>query len=116
MEQAIEYFSATCLILGVIFTLIGSIGVLRLPDALTQLHAAGITDTMGAALIILGLVLKVGAGLLSVKLLIILLFLLFTNPAASHSLARAVRHYRNRPWMERVRSETAARGEAAKHD
>jgi multicomponent Na+:H+ antiporter subunit G len=98
VDQAIEYFSGFCLLAGVLLALIGAIGVLRLPDALTQLHAAELTDTLGAALIIVGLVLQSGASLLSVKLLILLLFLLFTNPTSSHSLARAVRHYRIRPW------------------
>ena len=114
MDQFVQYLSATCLIVGALLTLIGSLGVLRLPDALTQLHAAGITDTLGAALIIIGLAITAGTGLVSVKLLIILLFLLFTNPAASHSLARAVKHYRRRPWKERVQAETAPDPEASK--
>lgn len=108
MENLIFYAASACLVLGALFCLVGALGVLRMPDALTQLHAASATDTLGAALIIIGLILKVGAGLLSFKLFIILFFLFFTSPAASHSLARAVRHYRHRPWKQRVDTEQSA--------
>lgn len=101
MIAILEYLSAALLLAGVAFCVIGALGVLRLPDALTQLHAAGITDTVGAVLIVLGLMAQAGSVALAVKLAIVALFLLLTGPTASHSLARAVLHYRNRPWMER---------------
>ena len=40
---------------GVFFIVVGSIGVVRLPDVYTRLHAAGMTDTMGAGLVLIGL-------------------------------------------------------------
>jgi multicomponent Na+:H+ antiporter subunit G len=96
----IDVASGVLLLAGAAFVLIGAVGILRLPDALAQLHAAGITDTLGVALIVLGLVVKAGFTLLSVKLLLILFFLLITNPTASHALGRAVMHYRQRPWRD----------------
>lgn len=69
--------------------LLGGIGLLRFPDFYTRLHAAGMTDTLCALLIITGLVLQAGLTLLSLKLGLILLFMLFTAPTASHALARA---------------------------
>ena len=65
------------------FTLIGSIGIVRMPDVFTRLHAAGITDTLGATGVLLGLALKAGFSLLLVKLLLMLVFLLLLNPAQS---------------------------------
>jgi multicomponent Na+:H+ antiporter subunit G len=95
---AIDLLSGILLVSGAALVLLGTIGILRLPDALTQIHAAGITDTLGVALVILGLIVKAGFSLLALKLLIVLLLLVFTNPTASHSLARAVVSYRRQPW------------------
>ena len=91
--------SAILLLVGSGFTLIGSIGIVRMPDVFTRLHAAGITDTLGAAGVLLGLALKAGFSLLLVKLLLMLAFLLLLNPTACHALARAALHGLRRPWM-----------------
>lgn len=88
-EALINLLSWLFLIAGGMFGLVGGIGLIRFPDFYSRLHAAGITDTLCALLIILGLVLQVGLELLSVKLMLILLFLLFTTPTATHALARA---------------------------
>ena len=91
--------SAILLLVGSVFALIGSIGIVRMPDVFTRLHAAGITDTLGAAGVLLGLALKAGFSLLLVKLLLMLAFLLLLNPTACHALARAALHGLGRPWM-----------------
>lgn len=84
----LEVIAGIFLIAGGVFGLIGGIGLLRFPDFYTRLHAAGITDTLCALLIVLGLVISAGFSLLTLKLLLILLFLLFTAPVATHALAR----------------------------
>lgn len=89
MAVLIDLLSWLILLGGVAFALIGSVGLLRMPDFYTRLHAAGITDTLGAALIVLGLMLQAGWTLVSVKLLLILIFLWFTGPIATHALSRA---------------------------
>ena len=94
-----DVVSAILLLVGSGFTLIGSIGIVRMPDVVTRLHAAGITDTLGAAGVLLGLALKAGFSLLLVKLLLMLAFLLLLNPTACHALARAALHGLRRPWM-----------------
>ncbi len=91
--------SSILLLVGSVFALIGSIGIVRMPDVFTRLHAAGITDTLGAAGVLLGLALKAGFSLLLVKLLLMLAFLLLLNPTACHALARAALHGLRRPWM-----------------
>ena len=94
-----DVVSAILLLVGSVFALLGSIGIVRMPDVFTRLHAAGITDTLGAAGVLLGLALKAGFSLLLVKLLLMLAFLLLLNPTACHALARAALHGLRRPWM-----------------
>lgn len=77
------------LVAGSALVVIGGIGVLRLPDFYTRTHAASLTDTMGAGLIVLGLIVQAGFGLVTAKLVFILLFLWVTTPTAAHALARA---------------------------
>ncbi len=66
---------------GSAFVLAGGIGILRLPDFYTRIHAAGITDTMGAWLIVVGLMFSAGWTLITAKLLMLLVFLVITSPA-----------------------------------
>ncbi|MEM7052959.1 MAG: monovalent cation/H(+) antiporter subunit G [Pseudomonadota bacterium] len=89
VEQILHIVSIVFLLTGGVFGIIGGIGLLRFPDFYSRLHAASITDTLCALLIVLGLLIQAGIALPSFKLLLILLFLLFTAPTASHALARA---------------------------
>ena len=98
---------AVLLVLGGLAGLVGGVGLLRFPDFYTRLHAVGITDTSCALLVVLGLVAAAGWSLLTVKLLLILLFLLFTSPTATHALARAAVADDIKPIV----SEPAAGGE-----
>ena len=84
--MAADIASWILLIAGSFFVLTGGIGILRMPDVYTRSHAAGITDTLGALLIIAGLAVQSGFTLVTVKLALILLFLLFTSPTSSHAL------------------------------
>lgn len=85
----INVLSGFLLLSGGLVGIIGGLGLLRFPDFYTRLHAAGLTETLCAICIIFGLVLQAGFTLLTIKLLLILLFLLFTTPTATHALARA---------------------------
>ncbi len=89
MEPLADVLSWIAIVAGLFFMLVGTIGVLRMPDVYTRLHAAGMTDTMGAGLLILGMAVQAGIGLLTVRLLLVYAFLLFTGPIATHALARA---------------------------
>jgi len=82
---------------GGFFAVTGGIGVLRLPDVFTRLHASGMTDTMGAGLILTGLIFQAGLSLVTVKLVLVLFFLWFTSPIATHAVARAALHVGIRP-------------------
>jgi multicomponent Na+:H+ antiporter subunit G len=87
IESALQFAGSACLIVGTVFALIGGIGILRMPDLFTRMHGAGITDTLGAGLILIGLALHAGLSLVSVKLLAVLFFLLVTSPTSTHALA-----------------------------
>jgi multicomponent Na+:H+ antiporter subunit G len=78
--------------------LVGTLGVLRMPDMYTRLHAAGMTDTMGAGFLLLGMAFQTvidmmhgetAYWLVLVRLVFVYAFLLFTSPIATHALARA---------------------------
>jgi multicomponent Na+:H+ antiporter subunit G len=60
-----------------------------MPDFYTRTHAASLTDTMGATLILLGLGLHSGLNLVTAKLVLILVFLYLTSPTAAHALVKA---------------------------
>ena len=89
LEMLLNGLSGVLLLGGGLVGIIGGLGLLRFPDFYTRLHAAGLTETLCAICIIFGLVLQTGFSLLTVKLLLTLLFLLFTAPTATHARARA---------------------------
>ena len=93
-------FSWVLLMAGSFFGISGGIGLLRFPDFYTRMHAAGVTDTLCAALILLGLMLQAGWGLVLIKLFLILALLLLTSPTATHALARAALHSRLKPVLD----------------
>lgn len=89
MAQALDILSWVLLTLGGFAVLIGGIGALRMPDLYTRMHAASVTDSLGAILVISGVMLQAGLSLAAIKLAAILLFLLFTSPTSSNALASA---------------------------
>ena len=89
MEFIVDMFSALCLLLGSFLCLSGGVGIIRFPDFYTRMHAVGVTDTLGAAMILIGLMLQIPEVLVLLKLFMILVMTLFISPAASHALAKA---------------------------
>jgi len=89
MAMTLDILSWLLLIGGGLFVLIGGIGILRLPEFYTRMHAAGLTDTLGTLLILTGLMFQGGISLATMKLAAILIFLLLTSPTAAYALANA---------------------------
>lgn len=89
MTMLIETLSGICLLIGSLFCLVGAVGLLRMPDFYTRVHAASLVETAGAGFILIGLVLHAGFTLVSAKLVMIGLLIFFASPTASHALARA---------------------------
>ena len=89
MDLALNIISGICLLAGSFLVLSGVIGVIRFPDFYTRAHAAGVTETLAASLILVGLMLIADWGIVLLKLILILLLILFTSPTASHALGKA---------------------------
>ncbi len=92
IEQIADYIGYALVIAGVFFMLTGSIGILRFGDFFTRLHPAGVTDSLGAPLTLLGLVLIEGFSLVTLKLILLILLVYITAPTACHALAKAANH------------------------
>lgn len=105
MDTFISLVSGLCLLLGSFLILTGGVGILRFPDFYTRMHAAGVTDTLATGLILIGLMLLAGWSLVLPKLAMILLFVLFASPTASHALAKAAQHSKLPPKLLKPESE-----------
>jgi len=105
MDSVIEFSSALCLLTGSFLCLSGGVGILRFPDFYTRMHAVGVTDTLAASMILVGLMLLRPENLVLIKLIMILLMTLFTNPTASHALAKAALHSGFEPLLHRKDKE-----------
>jgi multicomponent Na+:H+ antiporter subunit G len=88
MEAMLCWISALCIGMGVFLGITGAVGIFRLPNFFTRLHAASVTDSGCAFLILFGLMLQSGLSIPTVKLCFILVFLLISSPTASHALAK----------------------------
>ncbi len=109
VAEFVQHAVAGVLVLvGSVFVIIGAVGVLRLPDFYTRLHAAGVTDTLGAELILIGLIVEAGFSLLGAKLLIVGLFLFLTSPTATHAAANAAYRAGLEPLLSRYRPAHAS--------
>ncbi|MGD2122118.1 MAG: monovalent cation/H(+) antiporter subunit G [Gemmatimonadota bacterium] len=110
MSLVIDILSWAFLLLGSFFVVTGGIGVIRMPDLFTRLHAAAVTDTGGAGLVIVGLMFQGGLSLVTVKLLLILGFVWFSSPVSTYALARAALAGGEEPfWAEDLELPPTAR-------
>jgi len=98
MEAVLTALTWVFLGLGSILMIIGGIGVLRLPDFFSRMHGAGLTDTIGSGLILVGLVFEAGFSAATLRLVFILLFLWYTSPVGGHALAKAALASGVRPY------------------
>jgi multicomponent Na+:H+ antiporter subunit G len=101
MALLVDVISWACIIVGAVFAVIGAVGILRLPDVFSRMHGAGIIDTLGAGLILVGLMFQAGFSLITVKLILIVVFVLYTSPTTTHALARAALNGGVNPLIER---------------
>ncbi len=82
-----------CLASGLFFIFVGVVGLIRMPDVFSRMHATTKCDTMGAGLIFLGLIIWQGFSFVSLNILLILIFIWITNPTAAHAIAKSA-YYR----------------------
>lgn len=105
MSFIVDLASWACLVAGGLFCVIGGIGMLRMPDFYTRMHAASVIETLGGGLILLGLMLQAGFTLITAKLLIVALLIFFASPTATHALARAALARGLRPLLDDDRED-----------
>ncbi|MDO8287631.1 MAG: monovalent cation/H(+) antiporter subunit G [Parvibaculum sp.] len=89
LPYAIELASWACFSLGGLMLLIGALGMIRLPDFWSRIHAAGIIETSGSLFMLIGMMLQSGLTLVTLKLVLIGVFLFIAGPTASHAIANA---------------------------
>jgi multicomponent Na+:H+ antiporter subunit G len=99
VSLALTTLSWAAILLGSFFTLVGALGLVRMPDVFTRMHAASVTETAGAGLLILGMMLQAGANLTALKLLILFALFFFTGPVVTHALAQTCLHENIRPLL-----------------
>jgi multicomponent Na+:H+ antiporter subunit G len=86
---------------GAFFLLVGSLGLIRLPDFYSRNHATGKSDTLGIMLVIFGMMLIEGATLNSAKLFFVLVFVFLTSPTGTHALTNAALRSGLIPWFRK---------------
>lgn len=100
-----DILGIAAVISGAFFLLVGSIGLIRLPDFYTRNHATGKSDTLGIMLVIFGLALIEGFSLNSAKLVFVLIFVFLTNPTGTHALINAALNSGLKPWFKKDTAE-----------
>jgi multicomponent Na+:H+ antiporter subunit G len=88
----VDVASWALILLGSFFTVVGALGLVRMPEIFTRMHAASVIDTLGVGLLIFGMILQAGFGLVTLKLLFLLALFFFTAPVVTHALAQACTH------------------------
>lgn len=93
MELAINIISGVFIFIGCVFVIGGAVGLIRMPDLFTRIHAASVTDTGGMLFIFMGLVLQAvfifENPMAAIKLTLVVIFVFFTAPTASHAVTKA---------------------------
>lgn len=101
LQYALYAASVAAMATGLVFVLAGAIGVMRLPDFYTRMHAAGVTDTLGAELIVLGLMLQAHDWQTVAKLALVGLLFFLTSPTSTHAIANAAHRAGHKPQLSR---------------
>ncbi len=89
MEGTAAYIAGALLIVGALFSFLAAIGILRLPDLYTRMHAASKAGTLGAGLALIAIAIYALDAAVALRALAGVTFLVLTAPVAAHLLARA---------------------------
>jgi len=100
------------LLTGLFFMLAGTIGFVRFPDFYSRMHATGKCDTLGEGLMLFALIIyETGyeglfkgdlqhASFVSIKIILLILFILLANPTSTHAIAKAAHDVGLQPWKK----------------
>ena len=101
------YLAIAFILAGLFFFFVGVTGIIRLPDFYTRMHAAGKCDSLAAELVLIGVALynlqdfSFGALLVSLKILLIAVFIFVASPTATHAITEAALILGVEPWQKR---------------
>ncbi|MBU1026891.1 MAG: monovalent cation/H(+) antiporter subunit G [Candidatus Margulisbacteria bacterium] len=84
--------------LGVFFMFFGVLGIIRFPDIYTRLHPAGKAGVAGLLSVFIGLILYAGFSLITLRIILIAIFIVITSPVAAHAIARGAIESGIKPW------------------
>ena len=99
MGIVLDILSFVALTAGGVFYVIGAIGMNRMPEVFTRMHAVSVSETLGVGLLVLGMLLQAGVSLVAAKLIFIVLALWTSGAVATHALARAALHDGEQPLL-----------------
>lgn len=108
IDQLLAWLGSVLILLGALFSLLGALGVWRLPDAYTRMHAASKAGALGAVLTLLGVLCATGGQSWPAVLLAIVV-LLVTAPLAAHAISRAAHRAGVRPKVAQLGDALADR-------
>jgi multicomponent Na+:H+ antiporter subunit G len=94
----LTYLSLVLIAVGVFFTMVAAVGLIRMPDVYTRAHATSKADTLGTVLTLAGVAVAFQAGVPRIKLILLAVFMLITSPTATHAITRAAYDQGIEPW------------------
>ena len=100
-----ETIAVLFLVASLFFFLASAIGLIRLPDFYSRLHASGNSETLGLMTVLLGLAVYEGVNLLSVKLIFIFIFVFIGNPIGTHILSKAALASGHPVWTKKQKEK-----------
>lgn len=106
-----EILAALLVGVGTFFGFVATVGIIRLPDLYSRLHAASKSDTLGSVLSLAGIAVVLGLSTESMKLVFLLVFLFVTSPTAAHAIARAAKEQEVEPVGDNARFDEGEGGE-----
>lgn len=106
--------ATVCLTLGVFFSLVSAVGVLRMPDVFTRLHASTKAGTLGVSFLMFASVIHFAELGVTVRALLVIVFLFLTAPIAAHVIARAAYTSRVPIWSRTAVDELGPARERAR--
>ena len=106
MTLAVDLLSGLFLLIGSFLCITGGLGLLRLPDFFSRVHASGLTETLATPMLLVGLMLQMDWSLDLLKVVFVLVLILATNPTATHAMAKAALHGGQRPLAAKAKPTT----------
>ena len=96
--------------IGLTLFFFGTIGIIRFPDIYTRLQASSKCDGAGTIALLIGLIISEGINVFSIRIVLILFFLLLTNPISTHAIARSAVIRGIKPWRREIKEKDNSKG------